>query len=970
MTNIFTVKLLKNGQLIQQRQVHTGLAESTGAVRIKAQADMVYVLSSETSKKSVSKITTLRVGNDIHMVLDESTKGKPQLIIEGYFEPNQNSALATQGSDGQLVLFSTQNPESPVQATAEAYPVVVQTANGADAAWWSSPGVQLAMIAGGIFAVSAAKSKSGDSSPTPQPAQDSIAAYATGSAQATAPTESTYRDAGYTGVTLNNVGAVNSALQRTRTKDNAGIQKIITTYQKLIDKANGSSADTTINDPTLSDYQTLGIALLNIERANNGNPLSLLNDIIKSRNLGDINTVSKLDGFVNIVDKIMLLAKGDVPSSPLTMAELNNIGLSDVTSDTHVAAIRSAIGASSDDGEGVKNVTQLKDIQNAYLKVLAQADGGKNKTVEPSKTPTASELQTLGVTLGKAGTKGDAQEVNALKLLNDVIDGLNNDAVATVAKISALATTIDKVMNVAKASNNADALKIGLLASDLTGLGLASVTNDNLAQVVEAIRLTQSSDGSKVNTFKQMQSAIDLGVIMQYAESDLGTTGRLAPTLAQYQSAGVVTVDSGANKAITNMIAINSAVEALKADKVNTSEELQTLVNTYSKLLSLADGSKTTPSTSLTLAEYLGLGALTKFDPVSGAIDGSTSAKATVSSNIQSAASLRLLNDVIDAKSSLQVDSIAEINALSIVVDKLIDQASASPTSKLTVNDFNASQGAFLGIQNVNDKNLSQVISDLKTASKDINDGTAIDTLAEIQSLVSLASLKLYALNDIEYQLPAQQTSLTQLYKDLGFNESSPAVTWTDPLATSVSTVVKYLEKDNITIDKIKSVALAYQSVLQEATGGNNNTNANPTAAQYKEILKGPSENTVIHLYETATNDTTTNSLSSNALALLNDVVRFKNVNQITNQLTLENYARAVDKLMNLTEADSVTNSPLTINDLSTLGFSINSAWSGNSAPSTGSTGFSYKVAHFDDHGASIRTWEQLQTLISNSSAF
>ncbi|MEY2791414.1 MAG: hypothetical protein RL295_1579 [Pseudomonadota bacterium] len=41
MTNIFTVKLLKNGQLIQQRQVHTGLAESTGAVRIKAQADTV-----------------------------------------------------------------------------------------------------------------------------------------------------------------------------------------------------------------------------------------------------------------------------------------------------------------------------------------------------------------------------------------------------------------------------------------------------------------------------------------------------------------------------------------------------------------------------------------------------------------------------------------------------------------------------------------------------------------------------------------------------------------------------------------------------------------------------------------------------------------------------------------------------------------------------------------------------------------
>ena len=83
MTNIFTVKLLKNGQLIQQRQVHTGLAESTGAVRIKAQADTVYVLSSETSKKSVPKVTTQPIGPDLHLVLKDSTKAKQKQNKEG-----------------------------------------------------------------------------------------------------------------------------------------------------------------------------------------------------------------------------------------------------------------------------------------------------------------------------------------------------------------------------------------------------------------------------------------------------------------------------------------------------------------------------------------------------------------------------------------------------------------------------------------------------------------------------------------------------------------------------------------------------------------------------------------------------------------------------------------------------------------------------------------------------------------------
>ncbi|NBU20922.1 hypothetical protein EBS43_05855, partial [bacterium] len=119
----------------------------------------------------------------------------------------------------------------------------------------------------------------------------------------------------------------NSALQRTRTQDSSGIQKVITTYQKLIDKANGNTADTTINDPTLSDYQTLGVGLLNIEAASKGNALGLLNDIVKSRILGDINTVSKIEGFASIADKIMLLAKGDPLPSALTTAELNSIGL-------------------------------------------------------------------------------------------------------------------------------------------------------------------------------------------------------------------------------------------------------------------------------------------------------------------------------------------------------------------------------------------------------------------------------------------------------------------------------------------------------------------------------------------------------------------------------------------------------------------------------------------------------------------
>ena len=972
MANIYAVKLLKNGQLIQQRQVHAALAESTGAIRIKAQADVVYVLSSESSKKAVTKVISKRMGNDLQLVLDDSISGKPQLIIEDYFAPNQNSALATQGSEGELVLFSPDNA-AQMQTIAEPNEVVALTAKGADTAWWSSAGVQLALIAGGLYAVSESKSKSTDNN-TQQTAQNSINAYATGTAQASAPTDATFKDAGYSGVTTNNVGAINSAILRAQAKGKAAIQSIITTYQKLLNKANGNSPDITADDPTLADYQVLRINLQpfsNLGASEGSNKLLLLNDILKNRNPGDINSVSKLDTLAGSVDKMIMMANDDTPPSALTTAELNAIGLTDVT-DANIAAIRSAITASANDGSGIKTLGQLKTIQTAYLKVLAMADGIKDNTTDASKTPTLIELQSLGIALGKIGNTGDAQQASALELFNDVIDGLNGSAVDTVAELTAIATTIDKIMNVATTAKDA-ASAVGLTASMLNGLGFTSVTHDNLAQVTESIRLTQTVDGKKLNTFKELQSAVDLGVIMHYAQTDIGTIGHVVPTLAQYQSAGVVTVDNGSNKAISNVTAINSAVEALKADNVDTTSELQSLVNAYVKLLSMADNTKgnTADSLRMTVDDYKNIGALSNYVLPTGVIDGNVSSKAVIDNNLQKAASLKLLNDVIDAKSTLQVDSISEINTLSILVDKLLDQASASPSSMLTVNDFSpmqgaSTQGAYLGIQNVNDNNLSLVIQGLKEAIVSKPDGSAIDTLAEIQSIVSLAFLKFYTDNPTANNSTPTQSIYTDLILDNFANTN-----WNGNLVSGVNSVVNFLSAKDLSTEKITNVAKAYQSILNEATGGSVNSNDNPKAEQYKEILKLPNATTPTFLFENATNDTTTTDKASNALSLLNDVIRQKNATTISTRNTIEDYAKVVDELMNLVDATDVNASTLSQTDLSNMGFRLNSGWasSNNTSPNENS-GFTKTIVNFDDHGASIRTWAQIQDLIDKSSVF
>ncbi len=954
MTNNYSVKVIKNGQLIQQRQIHSGLAQNIGATRLKAQADAVYVLGTDNAKKPVIKIVSQRVGDDLQLILDGNPKSKPQLIIENYFAPELNAAVATMGSAGELVMFTAENPQQ-AQSLLTPNQWVAQKAEGATAPWWGSTAVQLGLIGGGLFAVSEIRKKksSGTSSTTPS-TQDAILTYASGSSLQAPPTDTTYKDAGYTGVVFNHVNAINSAILRTQAKDKATAQNIINIYLKIINKANSNAPDTTTDDPTFADYQALKINLTpfsNLGASENSNKVLLLNDIIKNRNASDVTPLSKLDGLASTVDKLILMASDGSPSATLTTAELNAIGLTDVT-DANIAAIRSAITASTNDGSGIKTLSQLRSIQTAYLKVLAQADGIKANTTDTTKIPTLDELQSLGITLGKAGTTTDAQQASALQLLNDVIDGLNNAAVDTVAELTAIATAIDKVMDVAKASSTATATTLGLTVSGLNSLGLTGVTIDNLAQVTEAIRLTQSADGKKLNTWKQLQSAVDLGVIMQYAETPLSTSKRVAPAITQYESAGVVTLDSGHKKAITiaNVSAINSAVEALNAEKVDTTDELQEIVNTYTKLLNMADGNKgnTVDSLRLSLDDYKRLGALTNYVLPTGAIDGTINSKAATDASTQKAASLSLLNDVIDAKPNDQVNTIAEINALSILVDKLMDQALANPSTTLSVADFSANQGAFLGIQNVNDNNLSQVIRELQDATSSAPNGSAIDTLAEIQSLVSLAIVKMYAQSD-------NNTAPTLLmYKDLNFSD----VDWNNTLVSAVNTVVNAKTKTEINLIDLQGIANAYESILTEASSGLSNSNPDPTARDYEKI-------TLSQQHVFSVNDTSNDKLDDNALMLMNDIVRRKSPGALSSLNEVEKLATQVDALMKI--ASGTASSNINFSDLSNMGFNTR-GMSDNTSYSSQLNKFWRLVADSDNSGASINTWDQVQALINASS--
>lgn len=950
MANIYTLKIVKNGVTIQRKQISTGRLKGAPPLILKADADLTYVLQDESGSKPLAKIQTRFVGADLHVVVDGADESNTHLVLQNYAQVQASSAVATAGKTGEWVVF---RPDAAAGLSPGDGALATWVAPGID----DGSGLSLSspvVWAGGALAL-AAVTQGASSSSTTSPnttALSKINAYISGTS-ASAPLLKDYTDAGITitGVSDTSafVAALNTVLKPLGTATVASAQSVADAYLKVWSKANGTAADTTTNDPTLSDYQVMGLS--NLPSSNHG--ITLLNDVVKTRLTTDVDTLAKLNAFASIANRIVLAAADNVVT--LTASEFNSVGLADITA-TNVNALVSAITASANDGSGVSTVAQLKDISAAYLKILAEANGVRGDTMDPSKIPTSAEFKNIGVTLGKADSNSNStQSGAALKLLNDVIDGLGNSAVDTVKEINDLAVVVDKVMNLSTAATGSAGTAIGLTAADLALLSVSGVTSDNLAQVVEAIRLTQSGNGSAVDTVKELQAAADLGVIMNYADTAVGAAAHIAPTLAQYQNAGLLSLDSGANKAITsaNKAAVDSAVEALSAADVNTTARLQAVVNAYAKIFAEADGTKanTLETAKLTTADVLTLGALSKYDALTGAIGGSTSAKA-LSSGAQSASALKLFNDVIDSRTISQVDTVVELNQLNIVVDKILDVAGGvTPTVALTAADF--SLIGVTGVTSGTNGNLTKVVASiLATPSAD---GTLVDTLAELQAIASLAVVQDYS--NYGTSAPTTPTALTYS-ADLGFTDISNYAN----LANAVNSSLVLKHDGSISLANVHQLALDFQSILNEATGGAINNNADPTAAQYENVLVNTS-----HQFHGGRSGSLAN-LSSNALALLNDVVMHKSQFGVNSVSQLESVATVIDHIMLkaalATGVSSINATNVTFSELSNLGLNTN-GWNDTSYNSK-IIAVNTAIQNTDNTGLDVRTLDQLQALLNS----
>jgi hypothetical protein len=192
-----------------------------------------------------------------------------------------------------------------------------------------------------------------------------------------------------------------------------------------------------------------------------------------------------------------------------------------------------------------------------------------------------------------------------------------------------------------------------------------------------------------------------LAKIVAYADDSAAQ----APTLAEFTAAGV-------NVAPANLSAVLSALASagVAGVQVDTPAKAQAVVDAYNKILLEANGAIPDPaSEDPTAQDYAAIGV-----------------------NVGTAASpLSLLNDVVGAKDVASVDTVAEINALVDAVGHVMNTAKNQGT-QLTEADLTA-----LGITGMKPGKLPAVLAAIQAT---VDDGSQVDTLIELQSLVNVAT--------------------------------------------------------------------------------------------------------------------------------------------------------------------------------------------------------------------------------------
>jgi hypothetical protein len=239
----------------------------------------------------------------------------------------------------------------------------------------------------------------------------------------------------------------------------------------------------------------------------------------------------------------------------------------------------------------------------------------------------------------------------------------------------------------------------------LFGVGLIAVSGDG---GLDALPVAPTPPAPPDPAIQQ-----SLNLIRDYAQANTASAPAvpvgIAPQVVTYNQALVSGVNAG------NLASMNDALTTLAVDgaRADTTPEVQLIVDGYNRILTEADGVVgDTTGADPSSTDYAAIGA-----EVGGAGTGD-------------AESVSLLNDVIGRKTTADVDTVNEINALGSITERILQTAAGGvPGTAITVADFDT-----IGVTGVRTISLGDLLAIIASTA---DSGAEVDTVPEIQALLN-----------------------------------------------------------------------------------------------------------------------------------------------------------------------------------------------------------------------------------------
>ena len=546
-----------------------------------------------------------------------------------------------------------------------------------------------------------------------------------------APTVDDYKNIGVTGVSAENLAAINSAIDAQggtdKTPGNSDdstsvdsaekLQKIISAYNAIFEVADGTANNA--DDPTQETYEAIGITGMD-----DPNKLSLLGEVLDGKTKAEVDTASKLQTLASAVQNVMLAAAGTkgIPSKE----ELEALGIKNVTAE-NLAAIQKAIQATENNGSEVASLENLQNqvnigIGNAKAALEKIADYAHDSTDNPA--PSLEDYENAGVT---------GVSAENLAAVNALVDAQNRVGADTTKKVQDLVdANADQLAAMQIIANYADSANNEVpTLSTYENAGVDGVTVKNVGMVnaiVEGVEREDADSAEEVEALL-LSNAIKLRAMEKIANYADDSDTNVTPTLADYDVIGVDGVSAA------NLAAVNELVDAEEREGADTPAEVQALIegasarlNALDKIAAYADDSSKNDAPSLEDYQNAGIKNVTSGNlaTVNAAIDAATKTQADTQLEVQ---------DIVEK--ALADPSILPTTPSEL--EKIANYAESATNPVPTLVDYQT-----LGIEGVSANNLAAVNEIIDGVSKE-----EANTKGEVQALVTAAKNKLDALEKI-----------------------------------------------------------------------------------------------------------------------------------------------------------------------------------------------------------------------------